>query len=273
MIRDLVKKFNPHGTVENLLHERQRTALMLNVLANVQKKLTMNPGPSSKSLHRIVKENGLLYGTTHRTLVTHNLHSSHIRVVHELLPLNFEKCEQNCRWFSNLFENHLFLLYNTFYSDKAWFSLFGYINSQNNSVWSDTNPHILHEAPIHLQKLGVWGTILGHRVIGLIFFMQTITSDIYLDIIEQFIDLLPIRMWYYWFQQDDTKAHTTYATMLSSECFLMIFLSLSVCSQLDYTIWLFAILQATDSRQLVTQHYMWNWSSAARGAKVCGRSE
>jgi Zn-finger protein len=42
----------------------------------------------------------------------------------------------------------------TFYFNKAWFSLNGYINSENNRVWSTENCHDLHEVPLH--DLKVW---------------------------------------------------------------------------------------------------------------------
>jgi hypothetical protein len=43
----------------------------------------------------------------------------------------------------------------TFYFNKAWFSLNGYINSKNNRVWSTENRHALREVPLHDLKLRV----------------------------------------------------------------------------------------------------------------------
>jgi hypothetical protein len=43
----------------------------------------------------------------------------------------------------------------TFYSDKAWFNVSGYINSQNSTYWSTENPHAVHEVPLHDLKVEV----------------------------------------------------------------------------------------------------------------------
>ncbi len=58
-----MKKFNAHSTVVNQLHERQQTTLTPHVLATIHEKLTANPSPLSRSLRRVMKEEGLLYGT------------------------------------------------------------------------------------------------------------------------------------------------------------------------------------------------------------------
>jgi hypothetical protein len=41
------------------------------------------------------------------------------------------------------------------FMDEAWFHLNGYINNQNSRIWSDKNPHALHENPLHLSKICV----------------------------------------------------------------------------------------------------------------------
>jgi hypothetical protein len=54
-----------------------------------------------------------------------------------------------------------------FYSDEAWFTSSGYINSENNRHWSTENPHTVQELPLHDLEIAVsvW------RIVGLMYFM------------------------------------------------------------------------------------------------------
>ncbi|GFX64454.1 uncharacterized protein TNCV_4043441 [Trichonephila clavipes] len=42
------------------------------------------------------------------------------------------------------------------FSDEAHFSLNGYVNNQNCHIWSEANPQVYVETPLHLEKLTVW---------------------------------------------------------------------------------------------------------------------
>ncbi|GFT27999.1 putative DD41D transposase [Trichonephila clavipes] len=42
------------------------------------------------------------------------------------------------------------------FSDKAHFWLNGYVNKQNCRIWSETNPQMYVETPLHPEKLTVW---------------------------------------------------------------------------------------------------------------------
>jgi hypothetical protein len=67
----------------------------------------------------------------------------------------------------------------TFVSYEAWFHLSGYANSHNNRIWSATNPYEINDTQLHCQKVGVWGAVLGNRIIGPIFLDDTIISERY----------------------------------------------------------------------------------------------
>ncbi|GFU48406.1 transposable element Tc3 transposase [Trichonephila clavipes] len=41
-------------------------------------------------------------------------------------------------------------------SDEAHFWLNGYVNKQNCRIWSEANPHVYVETPLHPEKLTVW---------------------------------------------------------------------------------------------------------------------
>jgi hypothetical protein len=57
----------------------------------------------------------------------------------------------------------------TFYSDEAWFTLSGYINSQNDRYWFTENPHAVHKVLVHDEKLRGWCAISARRIRGPIF--------------------------------------------------------------------------------------------------------
>ncbi|GFX02412.1 DDE_3 domain-containing protein [Trichonephila clavipes] len=42
------------------------------------------------------------------------------------------------------------------FSDKAHFWLNGYVNKQNCRIWSEANPQVYVETPLHPEKLTVW---------------------------------------------------------------------------------------------------------------------
>ncbi|GFW99697.1 hypothetical protein TNCV_3419281 [Trichonephila clavipes] len=42
------------------------------------------------------------------------------------------------------------------FSDEAHFCLNGYVNKQNCRIWSEANPQVYVETPLHPEKLTVW---------------------------------------------------------------------------------------------------------------------
>ncbi|GFV97591.1 hypothetical protein TNCV_2040991 [Trichonephila clavipes] len=42
------------------------------------------------------------------------------------------------------------------FSDEAHFWLNGYVNKQNCRIWSEANPQVYVETPLHREKLTVW---------------------------------------------------------------------------------------------------------------------
>ncbi|GFU68091.1 hypothetical protein TNCV_1708051 [Trichonephila clavipes] len=43
--------------------------------------------------------------------------------------------------------------------DEAHFWLNGYVNKQNCRIWSEANPQVHVETPLHPEKLTVWGAL------------------------------------------------------------------------------------------------------------------
>ncbi|GFX97731.1 uncharacterized protein TNCV_3066181 [Trichonephila clavipes] len=56
------------------------------------------------------------------------------------------------------------------FSDEAHFWLNGYVNKQNCHVWSEANPQVYVETPLHPEKLTVWCALWAGGIIGPYFF-------------------------------------------------------------------------------------------------------
>ncbi|GFW68831.1 uncharacterized protein TNCV_3640441 [Trichonephila clavipes] len=107
------------------------------------------------------------------------------------------------------------------FSDKAHFWLNGYVNKQNCRIWSEANPQVYVETPLHPEKLTVWCALWAGGIIGPCFFKNdeghnvTVNGDRYRAMITNFFipklnnhDVQELR-----FQQDGATCHTARATI------------------------------------------------------------
>ncbi|GFV95966.1 putative DD41D transposase [Trichonephila clavipes] len=78
------------------------------------------------------------------------------------------------------------------FTDEAHFWLNGYVNKQNCRIWSETNPQVYVEIPLHSEKLTVWSTLWTDGIIGPYFFKNdedhnvTVNGDRYRAMITNF---------------------------------------------------------------------------------------
>jgi inhibitor of nuclear factor kappa-B kinase subunit alpha len=103
----------------------------------------------------------------------------------------------------------------TFFSDEAWFHMQGYINMQNNRYWSSQNSHLTHKVLLYPVKVGVWCAVRAIRIVGPVFFKETINCKRRVqDILRQFSsELTEEKRLYGWFQQDSAIAYTARMSM------------------------------------------------------------
>jgi hypothetical protein len=119
----------------------------------------------------------MTYGSVQRATKLLKLHPYGVQACHELKEIDKEKRMRYCRWFRQFVRNGVDILENGFFFDDAWFHLSGYVNSQNSRFWSSENPHLLHEVPLHSHKIGCWCATSRKRIVGHIFFSETITAE------------------------------------------------------------------------------------------------
>ncbi|GFW45651.1 transposable element Tc3 transposase [Trichonephila clavipes] len=107
------------------------------------------------------------------------------------------------------------------FSHEAHFWLNGYVNKQNCRIWSEANPQVYVETPIHLEKLTVWCALWAGGIIGPYFFKNneghnvTVNGDRYRAMITIFFipELNNHDVQELWFQQDGATCHTARATI------------------------------------------------------------
>jgi hypothetical protein len=106
------------------------------------------------------------------------------------------------------------------FTDEARFYLSGYINSQNTRVWAEENPQEIHAEPLRSEKTEVWCALSRRRIIGPVFFDQIVTTEVYLNIISEFVkQLTDDELTDGYFQQDDTTCYTSNASMKEIESY------------------------------------------------------
>ncbi|GFU81942.1 DUF4817 domain-containing protein [Trichonephila clavipes] len=78
---------------------------------------------------------------------------------YNLLALHF-KYDQARRRFVEWAQNEIAVVPDfhkrILFSDEAHFWLNGYVNKQNCRIWSEANPQVYVETPLHSEKLTVW---------------------------------------------------------------------------------------------------------------------
>ncbi|GFX19224.1 uncharacterized protein TNCV_3013681 [Trichonephila clavipes] len=106
------------------------------------------------------------------------------------------------------------------FSDEAHFWLNGYVNKQNCRIWSEANPQVYVETPLHPEKLIVWCALWAGGIIGPYFKNDeghnvTVNGDRYRAMITNFFipELNNHDVQELWFQQDGATCHTARATI------------------------------------------------------------
>ncbi|GFW04831.1 transposable element Tc3 transposase [Trichonephila clavipes] len=107
------------------------------------------------------------------------------------------------------------------FSDEVHFWLNGYVNKQNCRIWSEANPQVYVETPLHPEKLTVWCALWAGGIIGPYFFKNdeghnvTVNGGRYRAMITNFFipELNNHDVQELWFQQDGATCHTARATI------------------------------------------------------------
>jgi hypothetical protein len=129
-------------------------------------------------------------------------------VLHKLTDVHRQKRLQYALWTQDKDE----VLFNTWFSDEAYFHLNGTVNKQNVRFWATEKPNIIHEKGMRGEKVRVWVALSSHGLIGPVFFNETVNAQRFKNMLEnEFMPTLlatqvPIRT--QWFMQDGATPHT-----------------------------------------------------------------
>ncbi|XP_050530953.1 uncharacterized protein LOC126899769 [Daktulosphaira vitifoliae] len=147
-IERLVEKFESTGTVQNVpVPVRQRSARSVENIAAASASIEEDP---NQSLTRRSQELGVSVTSLWRILRKDlGLHPYKIKLTQELKPLDHQKRRMFVNWAEQQLENDPDFHRKIIFSDEAHFWLNGFVNKQNMRYWSGSNPHVLHESPLH----------------------------------------------------------------------------------------------------------------------------
>jgi hypothetical protein len=164
----------------------------------------------TKSLHLLAVQCGVSKASVQRATELLKLRPCEIRAVQQLFPPDWEARSRYCRWFQESVANGILDPELLFFSDEAWFTLKGNVNSLNNIYWCSKNSPVVPEVHSHDPKVGVWCAVSARKVIGPVFFEETINSYRYVELIllPFFQGLTEEEKLYGYFMQDGTMAHT-----------------------------------------------------------------
>ena len=123
--------------------------------------------------------------------------------------------------FNNMCREEEYFLQHLITSDEAHFHLSGYVNKQNCRFWGCENPQIVHEGPLHSERVTVWCAVTYSCVIGPYFFEDengaavTVTAERYNHMLNTFFlpELKRLNLKDMWIQQDGATSHTARLSM------------------------------------------------------------
>ncbi|GFU89771.1 DUF4817 domain-containing protein [Trichonephila clavipes] len=93
-----------------------------------------------------------------------------IQLVQELKPNDHQARRRFVEWAQNEIAVVPDFRKRILFSDEAHFWLNGYVNKQNWRIWSEANPQVYVETPLHPEKLTFWCALWAGGIIGPYFF-------------------------------------------------------------------------------------------------------
>jgi hypothetical protein len=161
---------------------------------------------------------GLTKTSVHRILTDElKLYPYKIQVMQVLSDNDKVRRLRFAKWGAVFFEDHPLVLKRLWFTDEAHVDLTGYVNKQNMRFWATQNPHIIHESPLHPQRVTVWCAISSQGLIGPFFIAGSVTGETYRNLVQrQFLpelERLGFPVGRQWFMQDGATPHTANDTL------------------------------------------------------------
>lgn len=206
VIKNIVSNFEKYGTVAHV-PPTKKNPLEKREMAKIQLKNLVSDNP-----HLSIRKAASAIGVS-PTLVYHVFHDDlHLKpfkfhLWHKLLDQDYEKRVNFAQWFLKHAKSaHEYIIA----SDEAYFYLTLPVNKQNNRHWSESQPCIGVEKPLHDEKILVFCAISDKRVYGPYYFEETVNQDNYLTMLRDWLwpkVLRTAEYQKYYFQQDGATPH------------------------------------------------------------------
>ena len=184
-IKNLVNKFKRTGSVKD--EDRSgRPSITPEAVQSVQEAVTRSPEASTRRLSR---ELAIPHTTVWKTLRYHlKKHAYHVQIVHKLEAEDYAARQAMCYDLLEAVRNEN-LMENVLFSDEATFHISGHVNRHNCRIWANEQPNRLHESQRDTPKVNVWIGITKSKLYGPFMFAErTITGEIYLDMLQQYLE-------------------------------------------------------------------------------------
>ena len=175
-----------------------------------------------RSPRRSAKQHALQLGISDTSVrrILHkdlNFHPYKLQIAQALKQQDCEQRRQFCETMLTILQDNQPQVNNLWMSDEAHFHLSGYVNKQNFRYWAEENPCLLHEKPLHAQKVTVWCAMSARGIIGPYFYENeagsavTVNAERYVEMINNFFTPQLARFAVNdqtLFQQDGATSHT-----------------------------------------------------------------
>ncbi|KAJ8909340.1 hypothetical protein NQ315_003285 [Exocentrus adspersus] len=186
--------YKTHGHVRNIPRQRPQKVTedtKLNIL------LRYEESPITPA-RQIAREYNLCKKTILKILKSAGKRPFKMTPVQELLDDDSDRRVEFCESMMNFINDGQILPDWILFSDEAIFTLHGEVNRQNCRYYAETNPHwIVEQHTQHRAKLNVWAGVIEDRIIGPIFFDETLTGDRYRHFLENTLTLRSLQDEFY----------------------------------------------------------------------------
>lgn len=213
-LQRLKQRFDQTGSVQYWQKQRRPTILTEDNCVNILVAVVENPYASQ---HEISINSNVSRASVQKCLSNNKFRGYHLQKVHALLPTDFEKRVQFCRWALQVSAQIPDFFNKVLFTDECSFSNVSPFNMHNVHYYADINPHITRVVNRQNRwSINVWGGILGPYIIGPYFFQGTLTGATYLRFLEEtlfgLLEEIPLDIRHnMWYQHDGAPPHSTYA--------------------------------------------------------------
>lgn len=148
-----------------------------------------------------------------RTLQADNQHPYHLRAVQDLLPGDFRRRMDFCRWFLQMNEADHHFQSKVLWTDEATFTRSGSSNSRNTHVWAHENPYEVRTSHYqHQFSVNVWLGVVGDVLLEPIILPPRLNAEAFHGILQNEVlpqlNQIPVqRRQQIWWQMDGCPSH------------------------------------------------------------------